>query len=144
IHARAAIDFATVTRGARGSAQHKTPGNSPADTGFNPQTGQILDPEKFRKWQKEQAQKRAQETSTQPAIVEVYFKARNDLSCWCDLEKNRQLILTGDMEAVRHEPSIRGFMHAHQRFGDVMLHKLWHHLEFMIENRRKYFFALAR
>lgn len=142
IHARAALDFSAL----RGSAptQHTSGTPTVAESGFDATTGRILDPEKFRRWQKEQQLKRNQERKAGPTIQDVYAKARGDLSSWVDLDKNRRLILTADMEAIRHDDSLRKFMHSHQRFGDEMLHKLWHHLEFMVENRRKYYYALAR
>jgi serine/threonine protein kinase len=135
IHARAAIDFASVARRQTATA---------ADTGFDPHTGRIHDAEKFRRWQKEQRGKQPPPVFSGGSLQEIFFKARNDLSTWLDLEKNRQLIISGDMEAIRQDPMIQKFMLAHQRYGQELLHKLWHHLEFMLENRRKYFYALAR
>ena len=142
IHARAALDFSALRGGA--PTQHTSGAPTVAESGFDANTGRIIDPEKFRRWQKEQQLKRNQERKDGPTIQEVYEKARGDLSNWVDLDKNRRLILTADMEALRHDDSLRKFMHAHQRFGDEILHKLWHHLEFVVENRRKYYYALAR
>jgi serine/threonine protein kinase len=130
IHARAAIDFMALRR--------------PMETGFDANTGRIIDPVKFRLWQKEHQRQRNLELSTAPTIQEDYYKARAELSAWVDMEKNRPMILTGDMEAIRQDATLQQFMRAHARYGDEMVHKLWHHLEFMVENRRKYHFALNR
>lgn len=135
IHARAAVDFAAV-------APRRA--LTPADTGFDAATGRIIDPVKFRKWQKEHQKERNEEHSKAPTIQDVYFKARTDLSAWIDLDKNRVLINSGDMEAIRQDATLRRFMQANSRYGEEMLHKLWAHLEFMVENRRKYYYALGR
>jgi hypothetical protein len=135
IHARAAVDFAAV-------APRRA--LTPADTGFDAATGRIIDAAKFRKWQKEHQKERNEALAKAPTIQDVYIKARTDLSAWIDLEKNRALINSGDMEAIRQDPTLRKFMQANSRYGDEMIHKLWAHLEFMVENRRKYYYALGR
>ena len=47
------------------------------------------------------------------------------------------------MEFIRRDRDIDRFMQFHARYGPDMLHKLWHHLQFMVENRRKYYCALG-
>jgi hypothetical protein len=51
--------------------------------------------------------------------------------------------MTGDMECIRQDPDIVRFMNYHSRYGPDMIHKLWSHLQFMVENRRKYYCALG-
>jgi serine/threonine protein kinase len=134
IHARAAVDFSALRR------QSAPP--TEATAGFNPETGRIIDADKFRRWQKE---RRTPEVSAAGATLQdIFFRARTDLSNWVDLDKNRPLIMTGDMEAIRQDGGLKLFMQTQRRYGDEMVHKLWHHVEFMVENRRKYFFALGR
>ena len=130
IRARAAVDFTNI----------KT---APLDTGFDAATGRVIDPEKFKSWQKQQRAQKAQEVGGPPTLQEAYVKARTELSAWLDLPRNRPLILAGDMNAIRQDPGMTRFMQTQQRYGPEMLHKLWAHLEYMVENRRRYFYALG-
>jgi eukaryotic-like serine/threonine-protein kinase len=134
VHARAAVDFDNL----RGRPM------TPAEMGFDPSTGRILDQAKFRQWQKWHQKERNLEMAKAPTIQDAYLKARTELSGWLDQQKNRPLILTGDMEAIRQDPTLQQFMKDLGRYGEEIIHKMWHHLEFMVENRRKYFYALNR
>jgi hypothetical protein len=159
--ARAAIDFAGLTAkpatrtapppalAARAQAAVTRPAPpppppaTPAEMGYDPDTGQILDQAKFTKWQKLQREKQSQAAPGGLGVSGVYEKARIHLDRWLDFERNRRPILAGDMEFIRKDPDIQRFMHFHARYGPDMLHKLWNHLQFMVENRRKYYCALG-
>ncbi len=34
-------------------------------------------------------------------------------------------------------------MQAHKQYGEEFLHRIWNHLQFMVENRRKYYSVFA-
>lgn len=145
IPAKAAIDFSAKPKPAKPAAPAKpssapTKSNALANTGFDPATGQVLDPQKFSKWQREQRQTKGEATAT---TQELYYKARIHLDRWLDFERNRRPILAGDLDFIRQHPEIQRFMTFYSRFGEEMIHKLWNHLQFMAENRRKYYCALS-
>jgi len=159
IPAKAAIDFAALA----GRPQTKTaapapvarppvpaprpapppPPATPAEMGYDPDTGQILDQAKFTKWQKLQREKQSQTAVGGLSVSAVFEKARIHLDRWLDFDRNHRPIMAGDMEYIRKDPDIQRFMHFHARYGPDMLHKLWNHLQFMVENRRKYYCALG-
>jgi hypothetical protein len=123
-------------------------GDAPTATllldGFDPETGQVFDQARFTQWQREQRVSRIHEQPAgQPNIAEVYQKARVHLDRWLDFDRNHGPIMTGDMECIRQDPDIVRFMNYHARYGPDMVHKLWSHLQFMVENRRKYYCALG-
>jgi serine/threonine protein kinase len=118
-------------------------GDAVADMGYNPETGQVLDPVKFRKWQRDQQLKKEAEMTPGPTSYEAFLKARVHLDRWLDFERNRRPILAGDMDFVRQDPDIQRFMQYYTRFGQEIIYKLWQYLEFMVENRRKYYCALG-
>lgn len=153
IPAKAAVDFAGLTAAGKATPA-RTPlpsGHRPAastspsiqEMGFDPDTGQIFDQAKFTKWQREQKAKQANVQAAQPSTSELFQKARVHLDRWLDFDRNRRPILAGDMEYIRKDPDIQRFMLYHARYGPEMLHKLWNHLQFMVENRRKYYCALG-
>jgi hypothetical protein len=149
IPAKAAIDFAQAAKHKHSKADQPSPApkssaptkaNAVADTGFDPATGQILDPQKFNRWQREHRQKTGEATAT---LGELFTKARIHLDRWLDFDRNRRPIITGDMDYIRQHPEIQRFMGYYGRFGEDIIHKLWNHLQFMVENRRKYYCALS-
>lgn len=113
------------------------------DSGFNADTGQIIDAAKFAKWQKAEQAKKQASAAAAPSVGEVYEKARIHLDRWLDFDRNRRPILAGDMDFIRQDPDIVRFMSYHSRYGAALIHKLWNHLQFMVENRRKYYCALG-
>jgi hypothetical protein len=56
-----------------------------------------------------------------------------------DRDENRLLVLSGDLEAIRRDADLQEVLRRYQGFSDEMTAKLWRHLEFMVENRRKYY-----
>jgi hypothetical protein len=113
------------------------------ESGYDPDTGQILDPDKFKKWQREQKLKKQQSFAAMPTAHEAYLKASIHLDRWLDFDRNRRTILAGDMDCIRRDADIQRFMRYYGRFGQDMVHRLWQHLHFMAENRRKYYLALG-
>jgi eukaryotic-like serine/threonine-protein kinase len=158
IPAKAAIDFAGLAGKTKTAAPAAIaarpqvpaarpvpppPAATPAEMGYDPDTGQILDQAKFTKWQRQQREKQIQAPAGGLSVAGVFEKARVHVDRWLDFERNRRPIMAGDMEYIRKDPDIQRFMHYHARFGPDMLHKLWNHLQFMVENRRKYYCALG-
>jgi len=47
------------------------------------------------------------------------------------------------MEYIRQHSEMRRFLDHYGRYGEEMVHKLWHYLQFMVQNRRKYYYALG-
>jgi hypothetical protein len=112
------------------------------ETGFDLKTGQILDPERFRRWQKESHSK--QTAITNESLFETFRKARTAVENWVDADEHVSLILAGDLSAVKQDARLQAIFQQYEGFGLSMQQKLVHHLEFMVENRRKYYAALAR
>jgi len=142
--ARAAIDFSAVKQPARKpSPASGTSAAFIASAGYDPETGQVFDAAKFKQWQKAEQAKQAATAVTQPSVQEVFLNARVHLDRWVDFERNRRPILTGDMDYIRQHPDIQRFLSHHARYGQEMVHKLWHYLQYTVENRRKYYVALS-
>jgi hypothetical protein len=111
------------------------------ETGFDLKTGQIVDAEKFRKWQK--SANAQQPTATNESLFEVFRKARIAIENWIDDDSRRPLILSGDLQAIKKDPTLQALFQKNQGYGAAMEQKLWRHLEFMVENRRKYYAACS-
>ena len=112
------------------------------ETGFDLKTGQILDPEKFRKWQK--AANAQQPTVTNESLFEVFRKARIAIESWVDDDSRRPLVLAGDLDAIKKDETLQALIAKSQGYGTAMKEKLWRHLEFVVGNRRRYYLAAAR
>jgi hypothetical protein len=114
---------------------------SPQETGYDPDTGQILDPVKFKKWQREQQQLAEQAAASEPGetIYETFRRARNALSAWADLDQNQPLLIRGNMNEVRQDPEVHRMMQSYQAYSHELVRKLWDFLEFLVENRRKFY-----
>jgi len=111
-------------------------------TGFDPQSGQILDADRFRKWQREQNQQADRRLAK--SLQEVFFEARRAVEAWVDAEANRNLIITGDPGSIRRDVELQESINRYANYGSVMLARLWTHLEFMVENRRSFYQALSQ
>lgn len=113
---------------------------TPAEMGYNPETGQILDEAKFRLWQKREQQKRQAELDAAGAgesVYEAFRRARREVELWVDARPNWPLV-SGSGAVLRRAPQTQRLIQEFDRFGPEMVQKLWHHLEFMAENRRKH------
>lgn len=119
--------------------------SSPEVTGFDADTGQILDAAKYAKWQKDEQRRRQQELEAQPAVsvYEAFLIARTAFQEWVDSEANKPLIVAEDFEAIRRLPPIDNLLRSYQGYGSVMQDKLCKHLGFLVENRRKFYAAFG-
>lgn len=113
---------------------------TPEEMGFNPDTGQVLDPVKFKQWQQGFLSRDRERRAAIPGgpAIDPYDKARTELANWIDLDRNRSLVATGDLEAIRQDPFVQEFMRGYKSFGPEMLERLDHYLEFLVENRKKF------
>jgi len=113
--------------------------------GYDPQTGQILDPAAYANWQRAQQQQRAKENQAQPglSVYEVFLAARKTLQDWVDADANKPFVISASPEALRQHPELQGLVRVYQGYGQVMLDKLWKHLDFLVENRRKFHAAFG-
>src|SRR5207302_1364300 len=98
----------------------------PGETGFHPQPGP-----------------RQPEPAAQPAepFDVIFRRARVEIQRWVDLEENRSLVLRGDMEAIGRDACLQEVLRRYQYHGHELTQKLWQYLEFLVENRRKYYAA---
>jgi hypothetical protein len=115
--------------------------NTKDETGVDPDTGLILDEATFRRWQ--------QRTRNVPIIPtvslgEVLRKGRFYIQAWVDDEGNRLRVLHADLDKLRREPFIKRLMDDAASYGKELQAKLMDHLMFTIENRRKYYKAVAK
>jgi hypothetical protein len=113
-------------------------------SGFDLETGRILDQEKFRKWKQQLARSSAgQPAVSNASLFEVFRKARTAVEAWVDDEDNRACIMKTELEEIRRKSEIQVILHEYANYGQAMQEKLLRHLEFMVENRRKYYNAIA-
>jgi hypothetical protein len=119
------------------------PAASPESTGFDPETGQILDPERFREWQRSQTEDRQRELRARATTSahEVFLEARKVLQRWVDADANEALVRSGDLAAIQGDPAVQQLVLSYERYGEAMLEKLWQHLELLVDNRRKFLAA---
>jgi hypothetical protein len=113
--------------------------------GYDPDTGQILDPVKFKAWQREQQKLREQTAAPDSGetIYETFRRARNILSAWADLDQNHPLLVRGNLNEVKQDAELRRIMQSYQPYGNDLVRKLGDYLEFLVENRRKFFASRA-
>jgi hypothetical protein len=74
---------------------------------------------------------------------EVFQRAQAILQKWADMELNRPLILSGDLEAVRKDVVIKSLLEILSKNGSAVVDLYWKHLELILDNRKKYYLALA-
>ncbi len=114
-------------------------------SGFDLETGRILDPEKFRKWKQQLAQTSAagQPALNNASLFEVFRKARTAVEAWVDDDVNRACIMNTEFKEIERKSEIQVILQKYANYGKAMQEKLLRHLEFMVENRRKYYKAIA-
>jgi hypothetical protein len=123
----------------------KPPGSGPSDQrGYDPETGQILDPVAYARWQKTEAERREQSQYEQPpaSVAEVYLLAQRAIQEWVDAAANKPLVTKGNLDTIRNCSSIQALMHGYEAYGQVMQEKLWKRLFFLVDNRKKYYQAI--
>jgi hypothetical protein len=114
------------------------------ESGFDPRTGRIVDPDKFRQWKKSERSAGAQPGVTNASTFEVFRKARTAIEQWVDDDGNRLRVLHGDLSEIKQQPGVRAIFNEYAGYGYEMLEKLTRHLDFLIQNRRKYYQAMAK
>lgn len=117
------------------------------EMGYDPETGQVLDAAKYRRWQKaqqEKAQAQAEASAAGETIYEIFRRATTALENWVDEDTRRPLIVAGIMEAVRKHPDVQRLILSFQPVGgQELVARLWHRLDFLVENRRKFYASRA-
>jgi hypothetical protein len=118
---------------------------SPEPRGFDPATGQILDPVAYDRWQKAEAQRRQEEAQKQPtvSVTEAFLDAQRAIQAWVDDEANKPLVSSGDLDPIRKCDSLQAIFRRFEGYGPVMQEKLWKRLAFLVENRKKFFKAFG-
>ena len=106
-----------------------------------PRPGRIVDAVKFRTWQKAAHSKKT--GLTNESLFEVFRKARTAIENWVDEDSRRALVLSGDIDAIKKDAQLSALLRQYDGFGSALRDKLIHHLEFMVENRRKYYAACS-
>lgn len=109
------------------------------DSGFNPDTGLVEDAQKFQRWQILQQHQRTEEAG--PDILEVFRKARKEVEDWVDREDNQDRLVNDSLQSMHEDEEIKAMVHRYRGYGPEMAEKLYQHLDFMVENRRKYYAA---
>jgi hypothetical protein len=112
------------------------------ETGFDPHTGRITDPEQFEKWRQEPAAAGgAAGAPTNASLLEAFRDARVAVANWVDDESRRDLILRGDVEEILRHPELGALLRPFAGCGPVLREKVLRHAAFLVENRRKYYAA---
>jgi hypothetical protein len=124
--------------------------NSEAETllhtsGFDPETGQVLDEALFKKWKHQQAlsTQAGQIAVSNASFLEIFRKARTAIEAWVDDEKNSACIMQAGLEEIKKRPDLQAIFQEYSNYGKDLRTKLLKHLEFLVENRRKYYLAMA-
>ena len=77
------------------------------------------------------------------SVLEVFRKARTAIEGWIDDDVNRACVMEAKMDEIKGKPEIQAVLQKYGVYGQAMQEKLLRHLEFMVENRRKYYLAVA-
>jgi hypothetical protein len=115
----------------------------PQQRGYDPETGQILDPAAYERWQKAEAQRRQEELQKQPtvSVAEAFLDAQRAIQAWVDDDANKPLVTSGELESIRQCGSIQEILSRYESYGPVMQEKLLKRLAFLVDNRKKFFKA---
>jgi hypothetical protein len=113
----------------------------PDETGLDAQTGRILDPARFARWQRDQARKRQEELAARPTttLPEVYLQGKRELERWIDRDDNRDRILAADLDAIGRDRELLDVLEAYRCWGPALVEKLRQHLTFLLDNRRRFY-----
>jgi hypothetical protein len=121
------------------------PASRPEACGYDPDTGQILDPAAYARWRKDEEKHRQEEANRQPAVsvFEAFLAGRMALHGWVDADENKPVVVAGDVEAARRCPQLQATMEKYTGYGPIMMEKLSKHLAMLVENRQKFYRAFA-
>jgi hypothetical protein len=116
----------------------------PLVTGYDAETGRILDAAKYARYQKAESQRRQQEAA-QPSlsVAEVFIQAHRALQDWVDAEENKPIVCEGDLDVIRAWPAIGAIMARYANYGAVMRERLEKRLAVLVENRKKFLKAFG-
>jgi hypothetical protein len=117
----------------------------PAQQGYNPDTGQILDPATYALWQKGETKRRKDELQKQRivSVAEAYLDAQRAIQDWVDDETNKPLVVKGDIKTIRMCSVLQELLQRYAGYGPVMQEKLWKRVLFLVDNRQKFFKAFG-
>jgi hypothetical protein len=120
------------------------PATDVEETGFDAGTGQILDAAKFKVWEQRQRQQRQRELESQSGLSyhEIYRKAQRELETWIDADENQELVLDGRLDAIQLHPRVQEILQHYRTHGQELVNKLTRHIDFVVDNRRKYHQAM--
>jgi len=112
-------------------------------SGFDLDTGRVVDVEKFHRWKLQHAQSASvRQRLSNASLFETFRKARTAIEAWVDADANHACVMQADPEEIKCKPEIDAILQEYANYGKDMRDKLLRHLEFMVENRRKYHKAM--
>ena len=104
---------------------------SPETTGYDAETGQVLDAAKYARWRREQLTVKEQPAMT---VYEAFLTARQSLQEWVDAEASKPLVLAGDIDSIKQNPAVIALVQTYKGYGPTMVEKLSKHLDFIVLN----------
>ncbi len=115
------------------------------ETGFDLATGQILDAVKFNKWKQQRASGAVAigASDSNASVFEVFRKVRIAVERWIDDDANHDLIACAPVDQIKAAPFVSSLFRDHEKYGSEFKEKLMRHLELLVDNRSKYYRALA-
>src|SRR5262249_7571003 len=114
-------------------------------TGFDPDTGQVIDRARFDEWQRRTtAASPPTDVPAQVKLLELFRNASLALQTWVDDESRRDLILRGNLKDILEEPALAGILKRFAGEGREFQEKLLDHLVFLAKNRRQHYLARAK
>jgi hypothetical protein len=114
------------------------------ETGFDPRSGKIIDPDQFRNWKEAERPTNAPTGLTNASLIEVFRKARTAIENWVDDDHNRLRIEHADWDEIQQAPSLQALFAKYAPYGQELLDRLTRHLAFLVENRRKFYRAARK
>lgn len=124
-------------------ASTEEPSPSSDLTGVDPLTGRVLDSDKFERWLAEQnvVRKTRLAMDVIPSLHERLQKAKFEIEQWADDAANRAAIVAADLQAIRSDAALCSVLSSYADWGPEMTDKLWRHVAFVVENRKKFYAA---
>jgi hypothetical protein len=107
--------------------------------GYDPDTGQVLDAEKYKRWTKAQKEVKTETAAVGETIYETFLRANNTLQEWIDDERNKALVIQPSIDAVKNDPNFRALVLSFETHGKDLMNRLSKRVDFLIENRRKFY-----
>jgi hypothetical protein len=109
------------------------------ETGFDPRTGRILDPHRFRRWKQEKSQLHpdSQELIDRDSMMEAFRSARTAIETWVNDDANRLRVLHADRTEIHENAQLKAIFEQFAQYGPTFRQRLEHHLELMVDQRRK-------